>query len=442
MVHFSIMTAKKTRKSNRKTHEPVPLASRIRSLPKTVRAHPKKAALIASVPLLALLLFVVFLVMISRAPRIGIAFYRVPESLKNAIISEAEKAPLAKKPGFRIIPLEDDKSLTSQLNKNRKIALLFTEDGYAAERLAPISRVTLNEDRRLMPSAMRSSGTSLFPQGKDISSYALPILIDHLELIYHKKTFEQITPPEVFSEIESRAQQIKENKGFLWALSCAGGNDEDLLAFVGAVYLSQHGDQDYRLFVEALRGNPVLTDLLATTKLKETLTLLTQWKDKMILHPEWYNFTRQDIEDFMWMQRAPMAVISLSHHRAIANSTLQNYDSTTFPTHSDNPDRLIIAPVYVGLRPNPRLDDVVSTDFLRSLITNSVQERLASQTGFSPVNSTAQTRDKQASDLRLWAARSRRPVPDPFTASLDNPFHRMQLAKALREYLMARGTGY
>ncbi|ULQ58822.1 hypothetical protein K7I13_09780 [Brucepastera parasyntrophica] len=62
--------------------------------------------------------------------------------------------------------------------------------------------------------------------------------------------------------------------------------------------------------------------------------------------------------------------------------------------------------------------------------------------GLAPVNSNAEAPDRQADDVRYYAAASEQPLPEIGIAAFADPAKRTQFAQMIRNYLLAEGYGY
>jgi len=383
---------------------------------------------IAAIVLILLLLF------INRPPII--AFYGIPQNVQNTIINAAINGQASKKAKFQFQVLNPNKSLASQITPKTKIALLFVYDGKAAADTVKFATAPDEQVRSLMPSTMRMAGTV------NGVAYGLPLLLDHFELAYNMKKLAQsgINVPMTLEEFKAAAKELK--KHTISPIVCAGAQDADLLMLVGALTDAIGGPKAWKSMTDEMKKGKTFSELVRKTPLGSTLQELVEWRKEGLLHPEWFRMTNKDTIKFMENDYSGFVLMSFSTHRSIPLATIQKFDSLAFPGAATLKDRSFTAPILLGILLNPKRVNHPSRDFLYSLAKAEGQKEIAAQTGLAPVNATAETLDKQASDLRFWIAASDRPVPDPASASFDSPKLYGDFAKNVRQYIEADGSGY
>ena len=77
----------------------------------------------------------------------------------------------------------------------------------------------------------------------------------------------------------------------------------------------------------------------------------------------------------------------------------------------------------------------LANTILKEIYTHEGQNILTNATSLAPTTSQAETSDKQASDVRLWAAASNKALPSLASALYKNPEDISSLAKMIRDYL-------
>jgi hypothetical protein len=382
------------------------------------------AALAAGLALALILLF-------PRKP--VIAFYRLPEPVVSAIMQEASLPENSGKQGFSFITLDGELPLPEQKKALARADLLFTEDGRAAAELAPRAIPAGDDLLRLMPTAMRFSGRT----GE--TAWGLPLLLDHFELAWNMSMLSAsgYTKPETISKLRTEAAGIR--KPGVWPIVCAGADDGNLLMLTGALTEALSGADACLAVADSASRGTSFRDLLATTKLGETLDTLISWRKEGLLHPEWFRMTESDVAAFMDDGFACFVLMPLSAHRRVPQKVIERFDSTMFPSDRPANSRSFVAPAVVALRMDRKGADSRAAAFYRKLVEPGTQMSLANRTGLAPVSSTAETRDRQAYDVRLWVASSARPLPDLGTAAFAAPADRAALALNIRNYIESGG---
>ena len=395
----------------------------------------KKKQLILTIAISALTLVILACVVFwPRTP--VIAFYQVPPVVKDAITKVALDPANAGEKRFRIRTLDPAKSLADQIASKPAIDILFTWDGEDAQSIAAKTIAPAEPVRRLMPSAMRQAGQS----GEKI--YGLPILLDHFEVAYHKRLFAQAgkNEPETLDELNKAARAIK--KPTVWPIVCAGAQDEDLMMLVSTVTEAISGPEGRDQVVAAMKKGQTLKELTKTTALGPALKQLIDWRKQGFLHPEWIRMKNNDITSFMENDYAGIVFMPLSTHRTIPVKIIEKFDSITMPSIQKSTNRCFTMPVLLGMLISRKRPNARASDFLYSLVKEEGQKGLGDATGLAPINSTAEAQDRQATDLRFWAAASNHPAPDIARAAFATSDKRNAFATDVRNYLESNGEGY
>ncbi len=413
-----------------------------------IRRHPVKTFLAT----ILVALCVALVVYATSRPRMPVlAFYRVPESVRNAVVKEATVSRAFAETDFKTIILDETRPLSELTRRPGSIQLLFLEDGLAAERLSGRSAGIPAVAEKALPLSFRESGrhaARLDTVGADADAdpgkkaYALPLLADHFEIAWPKTLFERLSLPrprttdDFLAGIRAATDQVES------PLACAGSDDRVLLFLVSALLSAEHGPAERERVVSALRAGASFRDTLASTRLGDVLRELVSWRDARVLHPEWLRLRERDLQGFMAEEYAAMIFMSLSAHRRVPLKTIVRYESQFFPQGSLAAKNELVAPVYVGMALDSGPRDASARDFLWSLLEPATQGRLSGRSGLAPVALLAEAPDRQAEDVRYWIAASGRAVPDIATASFDDPKRIDDLAREIRAYLETNGTGY
>lgn len=373
-----------------------------------------------------MLVLCTFFLLLSRKPLI--VFYGLPKSVVAAIEKEAGN-------DFAFSVIDDDKSLSAHKRDLVRGQLVFMYDGKPAKEIGEQSIAPESKLFSLMPSAMRESGKFGAKQ------YGIPVLYDHfgidwnIALLGHKG----IAKPNTLTELVKTATAIKGKN--LWPIVCAGGNDNDLLMFTGALVIAESGLGAYEKVVQTAASGKTFANLLATTALKKSLDTLVAWRKQGIIHPEWFRMKRADMYAFMQYDYACFFALSLSVHRQIAPKTVEKLGSIEFPTDSKEVNRGIMAPAIIAIELKHALPGhTAARKLVNKLVQAEGQAALANDSGLAPSNSNSVVPDKQADDARFWIASSMKAMPDPAQAAFENPADRTAFANAIRQYLIADGV--
>lgn len=366
-----------------------------------------------------------------------IAYYGLPDTVREAITALADDPALSGKTKFGIVVLDGSKPLADQIGgKNPRVDVVFAYDGAAAAAAAGKAIVPSEQIRLLMPTAIRGTGTR-FGTG-----YALPLLLDHFEVAYDKEAFARqgSGDPKTLDALLAVARKTAQPG--MWPIVCAGGNDRDLLLLVGALADAKYGPEARSRIVTDLREKGDLKSAVTNAELRGTLDALVEWRKTGLLHPEWFRMKDADLMAYMENEYASVALMPFATHRAIPLKTISRFSSIPLPPSKPNTPRELAAPVVVGMLPEYRRPNADATGFLYRLAREEGQTVLSAKTGLAPVNSIVPAQDIQAADVRFWVASSNGPVPDPASAAFDDPAKVAETARDIRAYVEANGTGF
>ena len=368
----------------------------------------------------------------------AIAFY----GLRPDVIAELTRL----KGGFRQIALDPDKPLAAQSKALARCSLVFTDNIASASDEGLVLRWEtdardLGAGRGLMPSAIRRIGTvEGEPNG---SAYAIPILLDHFELACSI----DLLPALGDSREASLERLLKVANGRRsaghWPIVCAGGNDENILLLVSALAEAKFGAEGRDRIASALRGGESFATALNSTPLRATLDELVAWRKEGIIHPEWFRMTLADVRAFLEAGNCDIAYMTLSDRRTMPSKTMSRFSSLPIPASASvKGPRELAVPAIVAFVPKGNKANPSVMAFLARLVAPEAQGSLSRATGLAPVNSTADTRDIQAYNVRLWAASCARPVSDVASEAVADPEAAARLARDIRGYIESNGTGF
>lgn len=271
---------------------------------------------------------------------------------------------------------------------------------------------------------------------------ALPVALDHVEIAFRRDLFAANGLPVQdrilsLSELESVLNRLIGSRFF--PLVIAGGNDGALLDFVSVLVLSLGGVEQYQELVRLAETQSSAEGLVSAHlgggwSLSEAVTLLKEWEQQRILHPDWASFSHEDVLEFAQRQLTGAVVMRLSQHRTWPLHVLRRWQSSPFPFK--DPTKAgsgLITPVLIAAVPKDaaRADEAV--DIVPSLVSRDFQDTAVQSWRLAPVHSTAQALDRESGDLRFWAAASRELLP-PLSDAL-SPQAAAELVAQLRVVL-------
>ncbi len=114
---------------------------------------------------------------------------------------------------------------------------------------------------------------------------------------------------------------------------------------------------------------------------------------------------------------------------------IDRYEATYFPSSDGRSARSLTAPAILAIRPIKKKSQQRFAGLSSFLIQSRSQEELSSRSGLAPANAQCQAPDRQASDVRLWAAASQEPLPDLYHVLYKTANERETFAQALRSRL-------
>ncbi len=365
----------------------------------------------------------------NSAKNLDVAFYQMPKNL----VDEIQKRVTSLYDGaITFTDISDVEFNEKDIGK--KYELIFTKNGEATARLEKYAEDLPLEWYAGMPTSLRRSA------GK-----VLPFALDHYEMAYYKDGREKagLDFPMSIPELQD---YLKTMKGYVFSpFFCAGGEDEVLLAFVGAMVEGFGGTASYNKAVSLLLKKPSLAqnidEELSVSKnssdkftLRAILDMLRGWQNDGLVHPNWYAGKHGDLTAFMEDNQVGVMFTSLSVHRTIPYNSVKKFDADRVPVFSTRIDHGLIAPSYVAMKLTkyPYFDEI-----LKDLVTDTSQKDLSMLSKLGPVSSRSQAYDRQADDVRFLAASCKDgPLPALGDAVFQtNPEAAHKFAEEIRTYL-------
>ncbi len=118
-------------------------------------------------------------------------------------------------------------------------------------------------------------------------------------------------------------------------------------------------------------------------------------------HPAWFNAKGNDLVYFAEEGHVGVFYTFLSQHRRIQYNTISKFDAFLLPPASSTIKYGIMAP---GLCLMLLSENANAKRYSLGFFTQEAQEDLSEKTKLAPVHVRAQAYDRQADDVRFWAA--------------------------------------
>lgn len=308
-----------------------------------------------------------------------------------------------------------------------KYDMLFTWRGQISDSLQASAEDIPQRVLETMPTALRNKK-------------CVPILLDHCELAYYTKTLKEtgLEIPASFKDYQAFLNAAK-SKVFS-PYFCNGAEDRIMIDFIGALVMAQGGLKAYNKLIDELRINNSL-DAVLDVKLDEKectlrsiLDMLKNWPKEGLTHPSWYNGRGNDLLFFAEDAQLGSFFTLLSEHRKIPYNVIKNYESAMFPVNVSPANYGLIAPALSGMLLS---DNSNAKRYIANFFTEETQTEFSDKTNLAPVHSRAQAYDRQADDVRFWAAScAGGAVPDLYLAAYQRrPEELKKLCGEVRSYV-------
>ena len=308
-----------------------------------------------------------------------------------------------------------------------KYDMLFTWRGQISDSLQASAEDIPQRVLETMPTALRNKK-------------CVPILLDHCELAYYTKTLKEtgLEIPASFKDYQAFLNAAK-SKVFS-PYFCNGAEDRIMIDFIGALVMAQGGLKAYNKLIDELRINNSL-DAVLDVKLDEKectlrsiLDMLKNWPKEGLTHPSWYNGRGNDLLFFAEDAQLGSFFTLLSEHRKIPYNVIKNYESAMFPVNVSPANYGLIAPALSGMLLS---DNSNAKRYIANFFIEETQTEFSDKTNLAPVHSRAQAYDRQADDVRFWAAScAGGAVPDLYLAAYQRrPEELKKLCGEVRSYV-------
>ncbi len=320
---------------------------------------------------------------------VRIAFYGLSEEYVNIL---KEKIPVEDKIILKMDVLSEGAIDLAAIKE--KYDMLFTWKGEVTDSLEASSEDIPAKIVETMPTSLRNKK-------------CVPILLDHCELAY-SKTVVQNTTENLPSSFPTFLNYLSQAKNQVFSpFFCAGADDRILTAFVGSLIEAMGGIKAYKNLITELKNGTEFEELLdkdlgsPNVTLRSVLDMLKSWPKDGLTHPAWFNGQKNDLIYFAEENHIGVFFTFLSDHRNIQYGTISKFESFVVPPASSTIEYGIIAPAISCML---LTDNSNCKRYLGEFFTEDAQMELSNLTKLAPVHSRAQAYDRQADDVRFWAA--------------------------------------
>ncbi|MBO7583892.1 MAG: hypothetical protein J6T20_08875 [Treponema sp.] len=320
---------------------------------------------------------------------VRIAFYGLSEEYVEIL---KDRIPVEEKITLKCDILSEGKVDLATIKG--KYDMLFTWRGEITDMLEASAEEISSKILETMPSSIRNKK-------------CVPILLDHCELAYSNAVIDETTGnvPASFSGFLSYLNQAKSH--VFSPFFCAGADDRVLAALIGCLVEANGGVTAYNNLIQELKDGTSFDVLLdkklcsADFTLRSILDMLKSWPAEGITHPSWFNGQQSDLVYFAHDDQVGVFLTFLKDHRNISYETIRKFESFVMPPVSSTTEYGIIAPAISCMLLSKNSN---SKRYLAEFFTEDAQTELSNLTMLAPVHSHAQAYDKQADDVRYWAA--------------------------------------
>ena len=353
---------------------------------------------------------------------VRIAFYGLSEEYVSIL---KEKIPVEDKIILKMDVLSEGAIDLAAVKE--KYDMLFTWKGEVTDALEASSEDIPAKIVECMPSSLRNKK-------------CVPILLDHCELDYSKDVVSKTTE-NIPSSLPTFLNYLNQAKNHVFSpFFCAGADDRILTAFVGSLLESMGGIKAYKNFITELKNGTNFEELLdkdlgsPNVTLRSVLDMLKSWPKEGLTHPAWFNGQNNDLIYFADDNHVGVFFTYLKDHRNIQYQTISKYESFVVPPASSTIEYGIIAPAISCML---LTNNSNCKRYLAEFFTEDSQAELSNLTKLAPVHSRAQAYDRQADDVRFWAASCPGgALPDIYLAVYQrNPTAFAEFARNIRNYV-------
>ena len=320
---------------------------------------------------------------------VRVAFYGLSDEMIEMLKA---KIPEEEKIILEFDKISDEAFDTSVIKE--KYDMLFTWKGEITDSLEASSEEIPQRILESMPRSLRNKKCA-------------PILLDHLELAFSTKVLKE-TGLEIPSSFSAFIDFLKTAKGKVFSpFFCNGAEDRILIDLVGELILAEGGLTAYNKLIAELRKAESLEEVIdvkLTDKgltLRSVLDLLDEWPEEGYTHPAWFNGLGNDLLFFAEAGQLGSFYTLLSEHRKIPYNVIKNFESSLFAPDVGAEDYGLVAPALSVMLIS---DNANCKRYITAYFTEDAQAEFSNLTNLAPVHYQAQAYDRQADDVRFWAA--------------------------------------
>lgn len=321
---------------------------------------------------------------------IKVAFYGIDKNAESAIKEQIDKMKFGR---VRYYDLDEDSELPKKVQK--KYSILIANNSFALNSRAK-NFIPINENiLEALPISIRKATS----YGQ--AHYALPLLLDHFEIAYYQITEKELglARPKTYGELLRYLEALKGKIEIPFV--CAGLNDTELFGFVSAMAELLYGAEDYAKAVAVLRESSNMNKENLPEAIAQVLDEIKAMQERGLIFPKWTNTSESDIKYFMRERKIGSVAMLLSKRRDIEYNLVRYYESDSFPKYDARADHGIVAPQVVAVLLKDKSEAAL---LLGNLVSPEIQESLSNESFLAPVASRAEAFDRQADDIRFWAA--------------------------------------
>jgi hypothetical protein len=339
-----------------------------------------------------------------------IGFYdlepKIVEAIKSSFDENAPSFLSRKGQKYEYLVFDSEQPLEKQLEENKNVAVVFSYHGESQKSISEKASSIDKSVLEIMPTSM-----------KRLSNNSYPILQNHLEMGVLNEVYVTFKNSQIalFDKVLETAEKESKNGKYSVVMTGIGNSDKILSYFLSAMIESRYGVEELNKINQFLSENQneidfsTLFDNEEVKSLKLVCDELASLKSAGLFHSQWDEMAFVDVQNFMEAKKISFVFMDLYSHREIGYGIIKGYLESFFPSgriEGYPAGRSLIVPTVVATCFETS-NTVGSNDckkIVKNMLTLKEQERLARDSGLGPVASSADTQDRQAYNVRLWAA--------------------------------------
>ena len=354
---------------------------------------------------------------------VNVAFYGLSEEFSGLI---QEYIPQDEKDYFKIDVISDGDFDAEKIKS--KYDVLFCWNGEITDLLAAGAEDIPQNVLEVMPGSVRQN-----------SKKCAPILLDHCELAFRTEVVNKNGGDLPYSYTNFKKYLYKAKSQVFSPFYCNGAEDRILIDLIGELVLAYGGLSAYKNIIEELRQAEKLEqiidkELVRNVTLRKVLDELKAMPEEGLTHPSWYQGRGNDLLYFAEDGQVGVFFTLLSEHRKIPYNVVKNYESSLFPPEVTASYYGLVAPAVSVMLFS---DNSRAIKYIESLFAQEAQEDLSNKSKLAPVHARAQAYDRQADDVRYWAAAcAGGALPDLYNAAFQLDSRKLEkLSSEIRNYV-------